>query len=287
MKRSFLTICAILICLMSSADDIKRISFTYDYVSDNPNETPIQAEQNAIVRAKLKALEEHFSVDVAGVSSVYQHSRQGGEEAKSTTDVLSNYHTSIRGEWVEIIEEKILDKKFENGFWHVRVHIVGRARNSSADKAEIRYAFVNNIRDRQHRDQYYHDDNLFMHFSSPVSGTLCVYLVDADQIVNCLLPYGTSTIGYQPIDANREYLFFTDGNGLILNAQKSSEQNVLYIIFSPNKFTKAADHESGLNWRGEQMLRQLSYKDFMNWIAKIQTRDKNVVVRQDIITIVR
>ena len=180
--------------------------------------------------------------------------------------------------------------RVEKGFWHVKVYIAGRARNHSTEKPEIQYTFINNAHDKQNRDQYYDGDDIFLRFSSPVSGALCVYLVDAEQNAYCLLPYQSSTIGYQKIDANQEYLFFstsTDPNAdeYTLNCMQSSEQNALYVIFSPNTFTKAADQQAGKNWRDEQLPRFLSYEDLMKWLARNQTRDENMVVRREVVTI--
>ena len=196
----------------------------------------------------------------------------------------------MRGEWIETTSQKVLNKIFEKGFWHVKVYIAGRARNHSTEKPEIHYAFINNAHDKQNRDQYYDGDDIFLRFSSPVSGALCVYLVDAEQNAYCLLPYQSSTIGYQKIDANQEYLFFstsTDPNAdeYTLNCMQSSEQNALYVIFSPNTFTKAIDQQAGKNWRDEQLPRFLSYEDLMKWLAKNQTRDENMVVRREVVTI--
>ena len=66
---------------------------------------------------------------------------------------------------------------------------------------------------------------------------------------------------------------------------QSSEQNALYVIFSHNTFTKAADQQAGKNWRGEQLPRELSYEDLMKWLARNQTRDENMVVRREVVTI--
>jgi hypothetical protein len=66
---------------------------------------------------------------------------------------------------------------------------------------------------------------------------------------------------------------------------QSSEQNALYVIFSPNTFTKAPDQQAGKNWRDEQLPRQLSYEDLMKWLARNQTRDENMVVRREVVTI--
>lgn len=290
MKRTSLIICALLICLVSFAGDIKHISITYDYISDNPNETPEQAEQTAIQMAQQKALEEHFGLDVVGITSTMQRNRQEGQQVSSTSDVFSLRETSVRGEWIETTSQKVLNKTFEKGFWHVKVYIAGRTRNHSTDKPEIQYAFINNAHDKQNRDQYYDGDDIFLRFTSPISGALCVYLVDAEQNAYCLLPYQSSTIGYQKIDANQEYLFFstsTDPNAdeYTLNTMQSSEQNALYVIFSPHTFTKAVDQQAGKNWRDEQLPRQLSYEDLMKWLARNQTRDENMVVRREVVTI--
>ena len=290
MKRFSLIICALLICLVSLAGDIKHISITYEYTSDNPNESPEQAEQTALHLAKQKALEEHFGMDVVGITTTLQHNRQEGINVSSSSDVISLRETAVRGEWIETTTQKIIDKIFEKGFWHVKVYIAGRARNHSTEKPEIQYTFINNAHDKQNRDQYYDGDDIFLRFTSPISGALCVYLVDAEQNAYCLLPYQSSTIGYQKIDANQEYLFFSTSTDLnadeyTLNCMQSSEQNALYVIFSPNTFTKAADQQAGKNWRDEQLPRFLSYEDLMKWLAKNQTRDENMVVRREVVTI--
>ncbi|MBR6550842.1 MAG: DUF4384 domain-containing protein [Paludibacteraceae bacterium] len=290
MKYITLIFSALLIGLVSFASDIKPISITYEYISDNPNETPEQAEQTAIQLAKQKALEENFGLDVVGITSTIQRSRQEGGQATATSDVFSIKETSVRGEWIETIEEKILQTTFEQGFWHVRVFVKGKARNHSTDKPQIKYAFINNAHDRQNRDQYYDGDNIYLRFASPVSGALCVYLVDAEQNAYCLLPYQTATKGYQMVEANQDYLFFSfatdkDADEYELTCMQSSEQNALYVIFSPNTFTKALDKQAGKNWRDDQLPRFLSYEDLMKWLAQNQTRDKNMVVRREVITI--
>ncbi|MBQ5387526.1 MAG: hypothetical protein IIU55_00400 [Paludibacteraceae bacterium] len=290
MKHVFLIICALLICLVSLAGDIKHISITYEYISDNPNETPEQAEQTALHIAKQKALEEHFGLDVVGITSTMQRNHQEGQKVSSTSDVFSMRETSVRGEWIETTSQKVLEKSFDKGFWHVKVYLAGRARNHSTDKPEIQYAFINNTHDKQNRDQYYDGDDIFLRFISPVNGSLCVYLIDTEQNAYCLLPYQSNGMGYQSIDANQEYLFFSTATDptadeYTLNTMQSSEQNALYVIFSPNIFTKAVDKQAGTNWRDEQLPRLLSYEDLMKWLARNQIRDENMVVRREVITI--
>lgn len=60
---------------MMYGGDIVRVSATYEYTSNNHDESPEQAKNNAIQKAREKALEEKFGLDVSGVSSTYVHSR--------------------------------------------------------------------------------------------------------------------------------------------------------------------------------------------------------------------
>lgn len=290
MKRSTLLLCALLICLISSAGDIKHISIKYEYISDNPNETPEQAEQTALQQAKQKALEEHFGLDVLGMSSSLSHNRVGGQSATSTQDFVSINETSVRGEWIETIKQTILEKTFQNGFWHVKVYLEGRVRNNSVEKAAIQYALINDIDDTAPRDQFRNGDDLFLRFSSPVAGSLCVYLVDAEGMAYCLLPYQSNQFGCHTIKANCDYLLFSaqydrQADEYTLNTQLSSEHNTIFIVFSPNQFTKAKDNQSGKNWQDEQLPRQLTYEELLKWLARNQTHDEQMIVRREIISI--
>ena len=291
MKRGFVLFLLVLACLVSSAkDDIKHVSATYEYISDNENETPEQAERIALQQAKQYALEEEFGLDVLGMTSSLQTNRQEGQSVKSTSDFMALSETSVRGEWIETIKERVIEKSFEKGFWRVKVYVEGRARNLSTEKVAIEYALINNSHDRENRTQYYDGDDVYLRFSTPVAGALCVYLVDAEGMAYCLLPYQSAQDGCQLVEANREYLFFSSEEDInadeyTLNCQRSSEQNVIFIVYSPNRFAKAGGKQSGKNWRDEQMPRQLDYESFMKWLARNQIRDEAMVVRREIVTV--
>lgn len=290
MLRKCLFLVFILCSVALFADDIKTVSITYEYVSDNPNESPEQAKMSAKERAKIKAMEEHFGLDVSSVTSILDRSKQGGGQVSSSSDVFALRETSVRGEWIETLEEKISEPMYDKGFWHVKVYIKGRARSSTKEKVEIKYALINNTHDRVNRDQYYDGDDIFLRFSTPVSGSLCVYLVDENKDVYCLLPYQSVTTGCQHVEANTDYLFFhaetdPDADEYTLNTARSQEQNAVYIVYTPNTLTKANDQKSGKNWRNEQLPRQLRYEDFVKWLSKNQTKDEDMVVLTEVITI--
>ena len=287
MKRILLYIIAALLCLPGFAkNDIVRVEATYEYVSNNPHETPEQAERTAIERAKQKALEDKFGVDVTAVTSTLISNK----DKSSQTNVFALSGTSVRGEWIETIKEPVIETTFVQGYWRVKVHVEGRARNYTTEKADIQYTFVKDIQDLESPVTFRDGNDIYLRFSSPVSGHLCVYLIDEAQNAFCLLPYMSQQTGSYAIEANKEYVFFSEkfergAQEYTLNCERSSEQNALYVIFSPNDFTKAADHQAGKNFRDEQLPRELSYEAFLKWLSRNQTKDPDMIVKTSVIPI--
>ena len=181
----------LLVCSLSLfAENIERVSATYEYTSNDPNETPAQVEAKAFERAKQQALEDKFGIDVTSVSNTLQLNRSNGENAQTQTNIFSLGGTSVRGEWIETIKEQILvPATFVEGFWRIKVHVEGRARNHATEKTDIRYTFVRSEQDVESPVTFRDGNDIFLRFSSPVAGSLCVYLIDEEQNAFCLLPY--------------------------------------------------------------------------------------------------
>ncbi len=290
MKRIFFSLLFVNAVALCFAGDIVRVSAVYKYVSSNPNETPKEAQNTAIKRAKQQALEDQFGSDVSSVSSTFVKNRQEGKEVKSEVNVLSTGEIAVRGEWIETTKEQVLEKKFENGFWIIKVRVEGLARKNSAEKVDIQCKFIRDVNDVESPVTFRDGNDIFLRFSSPVAGSLCVYLVDEEQNAYCLLPYMNNQLGYQSVEANKEYIFFSskydkDAQEYTLNCERSSEHNIMYVIFSPNKFTKVADNQAGKNFRDEQLPRELSYEDLQKWLSRSQMKDPEMVVRTIPITI--
>lgn len=292
-KYLFCLIASIFLSLTLAAGDIERVQATYEYTSDNPNETPAQVEATAFERAKFKALEDKFGLDVANITSTFISNQQSSinNQQSSINNVLSLGGTSVRGEWIETLKEQVLEPAaFKDGFWRIKVHVEGRARNNTAEKTDIRYTFVRNVQDIDPPVSFRDGNDIFLRFSSPAAGSLCVYLVDEEQNAFCLLPYPHQQTGCQTVEANKDYIFFSEkyergAQEYTVNCERSAEQNALYVIFSPNTFSKANDRQAGTNWRDEQMPRQLSHEAFLKWLARNQTKDPQMVVRREIISI--
>ncbi len=290
MKRLLFIVLLVCVTAFCIAGDIVRVSAIYEYVSNNPNETPMQAETNAFEAARQKALEDRFGLDVSQITNTLITNRTDDQTSISETNVFSVGETAVRGEWIETLQEKVLEKNFTNGFWVIKVHVEGKARNYSTEKADIQYAFVRDVQDVESPVTFRDGNDLFLRFLSPIAGFLCVYLVDEEQMAYCLLPYMSNQSGSQPIEANRDYIFFSpkfdkEAQEYTLNCERSSEQNMLLVIFSPNEFSKAADKQAGKNFRDEQLPRELTYEALMKWLSRNQTKDPDMVVRSSLITI--
>lgn len=292
MKKILFCILFIGITAWSYAGDIVRIETTYEYVSNRPDESPEQAKNNAFEAAKQKALEEHFGLDVTAITNTLLINRNERKESESKSNVLSMSETAVRGEWIETIREQVLEQTYDDktGFWIVRVRVEGRARNYAAEKADIQYTLVKDVQDLESPVTFRDGSDIFLRFSSPVAGYLCVYLVDEEQNAFCLLPYMSRQTGSHPVDANKDYIFFSplydkDAQEYTLNCERSSEQNILLVIFSPNEFTKAADIQGGKNFRDEQLPRELTYEALLKWLARNQIKDPEMLVRRSILTI--
>lgn len=273
-----------------AANDIVRVSATHEYISSDKNETPAQAELNAFQAARRKALEDKFGIDVTAVTNTLMTSQNKGQAASTESNVLALSETAVRGEWIETISEQVIEKTFKDGFWIIKVRVEGRARSHSAEKADIRFAFLKDADDVDSPVTFRDGSDLFLRFQSPVAGYLCVYLVDETLNAYCLLPYMQQQTGSQAIEANREYLFFSEkyekgAQEYTLTCERATEQNMLYVIFSPNDFTKAADKAGGKNFREEQLPRELSRDAFLKWLSRNQTKDPQMLVRTELISI--
>ncbi len=100
-----------------------------------------------------------------------------------------------------------------------------------------------------------------------------------------MLPFYAQTNPTHKVNANTRYVFFasTDGDEeqYQLTAEKGTERNTIYVVFSPNEYIKPVDRSSG----EEQALRELSSDAFRKWINKARALDDQLQVIPRPITI--
>lgn len=272
--------------LPASAQKAKKVKGEFTYYALE-NESMVEAKRKALEQAKIKALADKFGVSV----SENTESRGKIHNGQADENFIIIGGTEVKGEWIETTGEPQYDIRYEGGQLIVTCMVKGKAREIVASSIDFKAKVLcNGIEDKFENTHFKNGDDLYLSFFSPVKGYLAVYLEGEDGQVSCLLPYRCQKDGICPIDANRRYLFF-DPKSVPANEMAmvdeyymtcgdASEYNRVWIIFSPNPFTKASD-----NAVQENLPRQLSYGDFRTWLSKCRNRDKDMQLKEVGVTV--
>lgn len=260
------------------------------------SETPDFAKQRALEKLQILAAEEVFGLCVTQTNITHANVNNG----TSSIDFTSIGGSDVNGEWIETLGEPEYDVSIEKDFLVVTVKACGRVREIVSAPVDFKALLLRNGTDDKFQDADFKEgDDLYLSFTSPVSGFLAVYLLDDDGEAYCLLPYSNMQDGIFPIEANRRYVHFSETlapeglpstyvEEIYLTCDKPLEHNEVYIIFSPNKFTKVNDEVGGLDEASNLILpRHLDNRRFHTWLAKCRKRDKEMRVDKRIITITK
>lgn len=82
--------------------------------------------------------------------------------------------------------------------------------------------------------------------------------------------------GQYAVQSGREYVFFSQekamqgeyADELVITTQSSLEYNDIYVIYSPNPFTKALDEQTS-----DVLPRDLSFDAFQKWLRTLRVKD--------------
>jgi hypothetical protein len=252
-----------------------------------------QAKQIALERAKVEALAKKFGTAISQHSALMRTE----DNEKASEAYFSLLANEVKGEWLEDTKEPVLKVTTEQGRLMVKALVCGKAREVKGAGVDFTSkALRNGTESKYESGEFRHGDDLYLLFRSPVDGYLAVYLVDETPTAFCLLPYRGDPSGQAQVKAGQEYVFFSEchaGRGVsfvdeyTLTCEKAVEQNMLYIIFSPNKFIKANDAEANdIHSENDIILpRELPYEDFQKWLVNNRIKDKDMKVEAKGITI--
>ena len=206
------------------------------------------------------------------------------ENGKSDVSLLSLGASEVKGEWLRTDGEPEYEIAYEDGMLAVTVRVKGVIReivNAAVDFQAC--VLCNGTEDRFEQDRFRNGDDLYLSFQSPVDGYLTVYLLDAEGTAYCLLPYRGDTGGRVAVKGNRRYVFFSVDDvpageqGMVdeyvMTCGNGKELNQIYVIFSPQLFTKAVDYA------GEGLQpRELPYEEFQQWLFDCRKQDREMRV---------
>lgn len=246
--------------------------------------TRVQAEEEAIRRAKIDALNKAFGglVVASNVSIITENDER----------FYSNGFDLVKGEWIETIGKPEITTGLDGEDVFLSVRIKGKAREKKSSDIDISAKILRNGTTLNCESSEFRDgDKMYLHFISPVDGYLSIYQHDPiTDMVYCLLPYKKEGSGSLKIEHDREYVFFSkscsDKPKIVdeykLGCNEDGEVNTIYIIFSTNMFSK-----SNTGSADRYTPRNLSFKDFEAWKSKSQAQDammqvtaKNIIIRK-------
>ncbi|MCH5311757.1 MAG: DUF4384 domain-containing protein [Prevotella sp.] len=284
--RNTLLLLLILLSLPCFSQKTKVVDAEYIYHAPE-NVTMEQAKTTAFDRAKIQAIADAFGTIVSQTNSTYVENHNG----ESSVDFFSIGGSDVKGEWIETIEEPQYEITYEQGMLVVKVSAKGRIREIVSAAIDIKARVLRNgTEDKFESSEFRSGDDLYLSFVSPVDGYLAIYLIDVEQRAYCLLPYRSQSDGIYKVAANRRYLFFNIREAesqerqyvdeYTMTCVRSSEQNQIYIVFSPQPFAKASD-----NATADMLPRELGYDEFHKWLAKNRRHDKDMVLDKKILMI--
>lgn len=250
------------------------------------NMTIEQAEVKVVEEAKNKIIADNFGTIVGSATTLTLSDRNG----ESHTSSFTFGDIEVKGEWLETTNGPHIERKVVNGEFVLEATISGRIREIQS--APIMYkasVLRNGVEDNCASDTFRHGDYMYVSFQSPEAGYLTIYITDGKD-VQCLYPYPGLSAEYMKVPADKKYIFFSKehcGDLDPMNVQRcklgcseDNEQNRIYLIFSPNKYSKAVDY-----YAEEDAPRHLSFEEFQNWLSKLKRLDKELTSQPFDITI--
>ena len=274
--------CLIIILLLSFpttffAQQVKKVVGTYTYYA--PEDISLdRAKRTALERAQIEAIAEAFGTDI----SQHNSTRVTNKNGHSDIDFLSISSSDVKGEWIETIGDPEYTIHYDKNMLVVKCVVKGNIREIESAPIDIKAKVLRNgTEDRFESSEFRNGDDMYLSFQSPTDGFLTVYLLDDNGDAFCLLPYRKQTDGIQKISANTTYTFFSEKDVALadrtivdeytLTCENNTENNQIYIIFSPNSFVKANDNDIG-----EYLPREIDAKAFQKWLAKVRRKDKQL-----------
>ena len=240
-----------------------------------------ECKRMALEGARLEALRAEFGTTVT--QDIVQHDlvNDGGEPTYFSA--LSS--TEVKGEWIADTDEpKYSFSVDDEGNLVVKCTVRGRAREISNETVDFHTLALRNGNEERFADtSYKNGDELKLLLKAPVDGYAAVYLIGEDRKAYALLPYLNDPVGEVKLKRGKEYVFFDiekadSSHGpvdvLIMTTDAPREYNRLYVVFSPNRFSRAVD-----TYTDEVTPRTLSFEEFNRWIAKCRKVDPKMGVK--------
>lgn len=289
MKLRFTIFLLLCLSFFTANAQKKKVEFTdtYEIPSSMPEDVALGID---IEKAKSEAIANEFGEQLRSQSTV---SLSNDESlAHGNADILEINSRIVPGIWLGDEEGYPKYKKIlEDNRFKLQVTVKGWAAKRNNEKIPFEVKVLRKGTDPSYASTYFYDgDQMFVWMKSPVKGYACIYLYDhQSKKAYCLLPYSKSQDGAYAVNADEDYVFFAPDkekdntvkvDRLVMTSEKPTDYNVLYVLFSPEKFANA-NSKYGQSQINDKLIlpRSMDYKDFMKWKANLLTADDQMEER--------
>lgn len=260
--------------LSVKAADVKTVTGESTFYGESSHSLN-DCKRYALEQARIAALAREFGTTIS--QDVYQRDMISGNTESNYFTMLNR--TEVNGEWLADEGEPVYTVSHDaDNNYVVKCKVKGKARRLTNEAAEFSSAVLRNGNDKRFADTHFREgDDMKLYFRSPVAGYLAVYLIDDARNVYSLLPYSSASDGIVKISRDTDYVFFDpvmadsqfgQPDELVMTLDGDVERNQLYVLFSPNPFTRALDNSAV----GE-LPRTVSYDEFTRWLTNARKRD--------------
>ena len=245
-------------------------------ISDDAEITFYEAKKRCIELAKNDAVKQEFGEWVGHTIEVVDYSKDGKSSGSSYVE-----RTIVRGkgEWLEDVREPELEMKYIDGIIYLKARVCGNAREIVSNNVMLKWMIQHDGNGgREATTTLQNRERFFVNFLSPIDGYVAIYLMEDNGDGSCLLPYRRSNLRSYKVKGGKDYTFFDkdmDLDPLVdrlgLSTKKSRERFTIWLVFSPNEFTKCVDKAVD-----SKHPNAVSLKEFREWKLQNQLIDHNM-----------
>lgn len=258
----------------------KTVQGEFTYFGDK-NDSREQCRVHALEGARLQALAKEFGTIIS--QDTYQLDRMTDREESTYFSQMNS--TAVKGEWLADEGEPKFEYSLDSdGCYVVKCTVRGRAREISNESTEFLASVLRNGTEQKHAStDFRNGDDLYLYLRTPVDGYIAVFLADESGSVYSLLPYQGYSGTELKLRRNTDYVFFDAAHAdsrfgpvdeLQLATDQTVERNRVYVVFSPNAFSRVVDR-----YAGDNLPRMLSADEFAGWLSRVRRNDPKMGVK--------
>jgi hypothetical protein len=247
---------------------------------NDPRKTKLQYEFEAEQIAKENALDKEFGTMLRSNYERLTVTEMQGRSVAFNSDIRSNYISSYpNGEWIKDKSKNCTEEKDEKGNYWLICYVTGYARKIESAAVGFESFLLDGTDPKLNKTTTFVDgEKGYLYFKSPENGYLTVFYDDFNE-VQCLIPYSKSKEKSLKVEANHEYILFSQVEDLTFYTEMPSDFNLVYVLFSPNQI-------DGYNYNPPENLKggyfkskSMSRENFQEWFQKNRIRNNLLQVQ--------